>query len=269
VSEEARAPAASTKLPVWRSAVGAYRDLFGNFRAFLTAAAVPFVLSCAIYLVSSPYAEDLAPQIATTVLETLPVTLFEIAWFRFLLIRGAETRPGLLPRPGRRLPRYLVYSLLLVLLNLPQILLPAAPLPGLGPVAIAALFLLTTVLLGYFSLRFSFVLAWVAIDRPGGFGASWQATGGNGLRLLVAGTLVSLPIFFAIGVLVALMPPTVTESLTPPADPASNLANAPLLLGTAAMTYALAAVVASLIARAFCLLTGWSPNRDELLERFE
>jgi hypothetical protein len=260
---------ATLRLPLWRSIATAYRELFGNLPSFLAAAALPCAMTFGVYLLSSPYTTEFWEQVFSSGLSCVPAALFEIAWYRFLLIRSRATRPGFLPRPGRRFLPYLGFLLLATLLNLVAVHLPEVALAGVPPYLAGLAFLLLFVAATYLILRLSFVFAWIAIDQPAGLMASWRATAGNGLRLLIAVTLADLPVFLGIIILMVILGPPAEGPSAPVLLTLQDPGQVALLLGTALLILAWMAVNASIVAQAFGLCTDWQSNRDELLERFE
>jgi hypothetical protein len=269
MSEDVLRRDTTPRLPLWRSVATAYRDLFTNLPAFLAAAALPCVLTFGIYLLYSPYATEISEMALSNALMVVPTALFEVAWYRFLLIKSRTTRPGILPRPGRRFLPFLGYTALAMLLSSILSMFPEIAPVGFPPYAVGLAFLLLYAVVTYLILRFNFVFTWIATDQPARLKASWRATSGNGLRLLIAVVLADLPTFLGIIALVAMLSPFAAGTSAPVMVTLQNPAQISLLLGTAVLLLASMAVSTSIVAQAFSLCTNWQSNRDELLERFE
>ena len=263
------------KLPVWQVAKAGYRDTFRHGHVFGRAAAVPFLISVALAALAAGAIEDENQLLMVrTIPDTILISLFEIAWLRFLLLDTDEAAPGFLPRPGMRILPYIGYALLLALVYLPAILAflvldqvsetEFVWIYWLG--ALLALFVLGV----YLSLRFGFVYLWIAVDAPQRLRASWRRTRGNGLRLLVILFIIAAPAFLVSAASAPLL------SLLSPQSTASLLTDGPtglLLWANLAVeqfiTFLLYGLSAAAMVRAFSHLTGWSLDRRDILERFE
>jgi hypothetical protein len=259
------------KLPVWRTAVASYRDTFDNFGAFLAAAALPCLLTFALGILLPEDSGVPGAGFLRFLLENLFVAVFELAWFRLLLLRTPQTRPRLLPRLHRRLLPYLGYTLLMLLLHLPYVVFIYQPenlvdAPILTYVLIGVLYLAAV----YFNLRFVFVYLWIAVDAEGRLGASWRATRKNGLRLMIVVLAVGIPLLLVLiaggTLLVLLSPEYAVEAEAGTADGWFSWIDMVL---TQILLFAYYGVSGAALTRAFCILTGWMSNRGELLERFE
>ncbi len=268
----AEAAPAQPKVPVWRTVGAAYRDTFGNFGAFLLLAALPYAVSTLLSVVLTTQSAGLTYDLLNTLVEPLPVAVFECLWLRYLLLRGSERRPALLLQPQQRLLPFLGYTFILALLYVPVILISnfalAAVLPEQQVAGLLALPLL--VVATYFYLRLCFALPWIAVDATGRLQQSWQRTRGNGLRLLAVICLVTVPPMLLIGLAAGIAQFTAGDSA--PDLTAGDMADPGYWLLSIifqVIAYLIYAVNIAAIAQAFCLLTGWLPNRSELLERFE
>jgi hypothetical protein len=251
--------------------VAGYRETFSNLGAFATAAMVPCLLIVALgYFLPE---DSVVPGAAlfSFLLENFFVVFFELAWFRFLLLRSAETRPRPLPRLDRRLMPYLGYTLVLLLFHLPYVLFIYKPerladAPVLTYVVIGLLYLSAV----YLNLRFIFVFLWIASDGPGRLRASWRATRKNGLRLLIITLATGVPLLLVLAVagtlLVVLFPEYALDSEAGEAEGWVHWIDVAI---TQILLFINYGVSGAALAQAFCLLTGWVSNRGELLERFE
>ena len=259
------------KLPIWQTVKAAYRDSFGNPSALLTAAAIPFVLSLLLDTAMPAEAGDLGSDILRLVLDSVAVALFEITWFRHLMLGGDAGRPGPLPAIDRRLRLFLCYTLLLSLLFVPNLLVEklVGPAVQLAPhLLVPAVFLLAAS--SYLFVRFAFVSLWIAVDAPERLGESWRYTRRNGLRILVAVVLVAVPILlplFGLGIVLAIVAPELAARLE-----SGSLDGGALWLhkaGSNILLYLYYALSCAALVRAFGLLTGWLGDRRALLERFD
>ena len=259
-------------VPVWQVVKAAYRDTFGNFRVFVIAAAVPFGLSLLLDMAIQEETAGLGLGILHLVMSTVIGAFFEVAWFRHLLLDGATARPGLVPPLGRRLTLFVGYNLLLTLLFMPALFIERA-LPQAAastPLAFGSLAIALYAVAAYLSVRFAFVSPWIALDAPERLGESWHRTTGNGLRILIALVVVALPfvlLIFAFGAIIAIIAP----------DLSALFENSRLEGGTRwfvmiagnTLLFLYCALNGAVLVHAFCALTGWQPDRRELLERFE
>lgn len=258
------------KVPVWQMVKTAYRDTFGKPRALLTAAAFPFVLSFLID-VSLPEQQGISTAFLRILLNTLAVSIFELLWLRYLLL-GREALPRLLPPLDRRVRRFVGYALLLTLFTLPtlflQTVLTEASLEA--PHLLGAMMIVLYFIGSYLCVRFGFVFAWIALDARERLGASWHATRGNGLRILIATVIVGLPLLlplFVFGAVLGIVAPDLAIAWEE-----GRIEGAwwwVLLAGGQVLLYLYYALSSAVLMHAFCLLTGRASNLSELLERFE
>ncbi|MGD1876514.1 MAG: hypothetical protein ACFB13_03330 [Kiloniellaceae bacterium] len=260
------------KVPVWQVTKAAYRDTFGNLGVFLIAAALPFGLTIGLDFAIHEETAGLGLGILHLVLSTVIGTFFEVAWYRHLLLDGATARPALVPHLDRRLMLFVGYNLLLTFLFVPGLfiekLLPQAA--ASAPLAFGSLAFVLHAVAAYISVRFAFVFPWIALDAPERLGESWHRTTGNGLRILIAQVVVAAPfvlLVFAFGAVIAIIAPDL-GALFENGRLEGGMRWFALIAGNILLFlyYALSCAV---LARAFCALTGWQPDRRELLERFE
>lgn len=267
-NEEAIVP----KLPIWQTAKAAYRYTFGNFGVVATAAAVPFGLSMLLDAVVPNESANIGLYLVFAAASTVIVAFFELSWLRFLLMGKAHGKPGILPGTMGRVLVFEGYSLALLALFVPPMLLSqimvhrAAETPAGLVMTMVALYLLAT----YLWARLSFVCPWVAVDAPERFAASWRTTASNGIRLLVAMVFVSLPLILASGAVLFVAMAVSHDGTQPIGTIAQQGLNFWILHGVGnLLLYLYYALGCAVLAQAFCTLTGWQRGRRELLERFE
>lgn len=261
----------ASRVPIWQSVKAGYRDTFRNFSVFLRAACIPLVLTLCLAL-ALPEGSGPAAGVVSAVLATAFAVIFELTWFRFLLLGPQAKLPPLLPRFNRTLWLFLGYALLLML--------PMAPAEFLFLVLgsrpetpVAALFIIAGLLYFfglYLSLRLNFSLLWIAVGAAGRFGESWRRTRKNGLRLLLVIALVSVPLLLIIGVAGAIIVVLNPESAAQVES--GDLEGWPYwadIVITQVVLFLFYGISCAAIARAFCVLTGWISDRRELLERFD
>ncbi len=196
------------KLQVGALVRQSYAFLGHNFGDFLRVAASPFLLSCAAHWFAAFFPDSIPIVVTAILLAYVFLSVFAIAWQRFLLL-GAKTmkrRLGL--NFGRREWNFLVYSL------------PVTVFPLVFSFALAILmdefvgadvfaqddtsrffiaYFLPSLALGWLMLlRFSLVLPAVAVDRWGRwreqFAESWHRTARCASALFVAVILAELPV---------------------------------------------------------------------------
>lgn len=258
------------KVPVWRTMKAAYGDTFGKPGALLRAAVIPLALSSLVE-VFLPEQQSTATSFLRAFLDTLAVAIFELVWLRYLLL-GREASPRLVPPLDRRVRRFIGYSVLLTLLVLPALFMQAVlAQPSLeAPHLIGAMAIILYVIGLYLCLRFGLVFPWIALDAPERLGASWRATRGNGLRILIAVVLVGLPLLlplFAFGAVLGVVTPDLGAALMEGTIEGAMWWG--LLAAGQVLLYLYYALSSAVLAHAFCALTGWTSNRSALLERFE
>lgn len=260
------------KLPVWQTVKAGYGETTRNFGAFLTAAAVPFALSVTLAAVMAEAPERRSLTLLRSLLEIMIIAVFEVAWYRHLLLKSPEARPRLLPRPGRRLVPYLGYAWLLGAASFPALIAmePFAEGPG-SALQIAIVIVLVGAAL-YLNIRFTFAFIWIAVDESGRLGDSWRRTKGNGLRLLAALTLIAMLILgvllVGIFLLELVFPDTMIMTRLGTTDAGSGLHWVSLTSGQA-LTYLLYGVSCAAFVQALRSLGGWTGDQREILERFD
>lgn len=280
-----------TNLPVWDTVAAAYRSVLQDNVQHLPRAAVgPLVLSLLIGLIEpalSPATggasgtEAAGPNvllsIVLSILGTVPYVLFGVAWHRLVLLGPQVAAPNTVPRWERRHWAFFGYSLLVSAVFLGMILVawligglfgggpldlsgnvPAEPAPG---PALMALTLLLVV--GFTALtvmmRLSFVFPAVAVDERYSLGDAWRQTKGQGLRLLGAMILASLPFFLGIQILGGILGDAV-QSTQGANSAGGGLDFALLLLVSIVVGYVWTAIGVSLLSIAFRTCSGWIPD---------
>ncbi|MFQ6017228.1 MAG: hypothetical protein ACE5KF_03450 [Kiloniellaceae bacterium] len=280
-------PAAIRLLPVGETFFEAYGTVFSQLRSVFKAAAVPFVLSILIVLLSLRARDDWFLNVLLTLLSFAPYTIFGVAWHRLTLLGPATGTPPLIPGWRRRHWRFFGYALVVILtvyaLSIPFVLvgtlLTATAGNGtLSPMAGAAIVMAVIgFLIGvlYVVMRLSFVFPAVAVDERYALRDSWRHTRNQGFRLLGAVILTALPMVLIIWAVSAamgayLMPDLSTLAARETASVETTLQaileeNAvPLILSQlvlAAVSYVLMALVVAVISIAFRTCTGWVPAR--------
>lgn len=282
-------PAAALRtLPVGRTVREAWRRVFGGLGLVFKAAAVPFLLSMTLLVVS--FSVEPARWLAWSlmVLGFLPYTLFGVAWHRYTLLGPARGAVPLVPAWHRRHWRFFGYLIAVTLIFYfawiaIMVLVLGTGLLGLGtegaPQAIGFLATAIGLFVGLFYLmvRVSFVFPAAAVDETYGLGHSWAHTRGQGFRLLAALVLSSLPMLVLL-VLVAVQfgeflaadsSAPVSSGADPveltPEDLAARLPEPdPTLVlliqfPIAVINYVLMAVTVSVVSIAFRVCTGWVP----------
>ena len=264
--------AVAPKLPVWQTAKTAFRDTFGNLGVVAVAAAVPFGLSMLLDAVAREQDTNVGLYLVFQAANTVIVALFELSWLRFLLMGRGHGTPRALPATPRRILVFVGYSLALLVLFLPPMVLSqitehrGAETPPGVVIATLALYLLAT----YLWARLSFICPWIAVDAPERFAASWRTTAGNALRLLFTIILVGLPFVLLAGAVLFILAMVGHNGGQPMGAIGQGGVSFWVLLGIGnLLLYLYSALSCAVLAQAFCILTGWQRERRELLERFE
>lgn len=282
-------PQAVRKLPVWDCIRKAHACVLGQPVLLLKAMVSP----CLVFiLLSSVWGQLMRldgsgdgglSSVARFFLIHLPFyTYFGVAWHRLTLLGNEMGRPLLLPRLRRRHFEFfalsVVVSLVVLLasylaeqigeLNLVGLAreLASQELPFAG---IAALFgyllLLNSLFLGvpYLIFRFSFVFPAAAVDEPYGLTHSWRHTRNQGLRLLLVGVAVGLPILlFSMGLKAVVFQLQAADG-TPLVS--SKYFGSLLIwrLIQVILHFMTIALVVSAISLAFKACTGWVPAKNQ------
>ena len=244
-------------LPLLPTVSEAYRLVFGNLGTLAKVTVLPFVLQFLITVLAS-LLDPVEVRLVWEFGAELPWTLMAVAWLRFLLLGATAGDVVIFPRLRARHGRFLIYALLLSIINLPltffHYLSEALGLDGAGAtLAYWALFMP----LFYLSLRFAFVYVTTAVDEPYSFAHAWRQTRG-----------ISFTLFAAIGLTVILPAEGIDWLLGLLRDTDSGTFAA-LLLWHANMWLVEALYLAFCVV-AFRTCTGWVPAADQgLLQRFD
>lgn len=282
MSQTTPPPAAIEPLPISLTFYQAYGVVFSQLPAVFKAAALPFVLSIVIGLLTLTAPASGFWNVVLTILGFVPYTIFGVAWHRLSLL-GPMAAPPLIPAWTRRHWRFLGYAVVVILtiytVSLPFLLFGmgmAAPGPGGAPMAglpMAVTTLAAMVGLLYVMMRLSFVFPAVAVDESYGLGWSWAHTRGQGFRLIGAVLLTLFPMLMVVWMAVAALTVLVMPDPGAMPDPAGTTMeetmrfifaeNAPAFvlsqLVLSALNYILMALMVSVISIAFKTCTGWVP----------
>lgn len=258
------------KFPIWRSIKAAFGHIFENPGAFLAAITLPLLASIVLAALMPTVPTRLGQVLLGTAVSLVPLSLFGLVWYRFLLLQHEEARPRLFPRLGRPFAPFLGYSLVLAVIALPRSIVAGqessnATESQLIVALTIALFLVT----GYVKTRLSFVLPWIAVEEAARLAASWRATRGNGLRILAANLVVIVPASLPSGLVRGIF----HEDLPAMESGQAAWETAPLvslMVARQLSLYLLAALSIGVMAEAFKHCTGWDKGpRQDILERFE
>ena len=272
----------------------AFAAVFGQFRRFVTLAALPCAASLLLAVTEIPAVLSLpSSELAFLVVRILPFAVLGVALNRAILL---DQTPGLLPRPlvGRRTWKYFGYSLLLLLILLVPFLiilvvvLGASVLAGMGAqpaqsvdLGLWGVFggLLTALALLYAAARLSLVFPAIAVDEKLGFAGSWKLSrGGRGLKLSAVLISVSVVLFVLGSVFSMIIGQPIRigtgvnedvilyEGMTAGAVIMASLPN--LVLSTL-LSHIGAGLLTGAYASAFAQLADWGHPHEEILERFE
>ncbi len=255
------------KLPVWSTIGRAYRLVFANITAFAALAALPLGLSYLVLLAGDGLAARLELHTLVRLLLEQPLRwlfwiAFAVAWHRYVLLGRPQDRRWLGFRFGRREARFFFYALLLAL---PFVVafLPLFIVPPLlqkshwtvqaGAMAGVGLVMLAIFAGGFFcSVRFSFILPSISVDRTGGLETAWAETSGSGWRIFAATMLGAIPL----GVVDQLLRALVIELGELPA----LLALLPFV--QLVTSFLFTAILVSILSLAFRARSGWKPDAN-------
>lgn len=285
MSQTASPPAAAIrKLRIGATFVEAYSLVFSQLGLAIKAAAVPYLISMALAVISLKAQSNPNPGVIllVVILGFFPYTLFGVAWHRLTLLGPRVSPPSAAPSWNRRHWRFLGYgfavtaigyglmigvSLLIALLAIPlggsDMSMDGSSLPiififaGVGAGGVGFLYLM---------MRYSFVFPAVAVDEAYGLGNTWIHTRGQGFRLMGLMILTSLPmvvVSWILGMILGLFLAGGMNMMTAAMMGGFVEENFIALLIFHAITnlpnYLLMAVMVSSISIAFRNCTGWVP----------
>ncbi len=278
---EGTAPGAPRKkLDVSGTVGNSITSVTGNFGAFLKIAALPGLLYILVGL--APFLPillwqagqlDLVAGIAPYI-DIVPALIsyaagiyFAVGWHRFLLLGDAGGTPKVFLAWRRPHWRFLLYTLLLVVLPsvASMVVVFTILYPGLGrglnlgwPASILVLAALAVAIWLWF--RVSLVYPAAAVDARGyGLKQAWRDTKGNVLRLVLVTLLVFVPITAVLWIVVFL---AAEIFLSPQGDPGAVVALSALVLGSVAflaLQVLFLALTVSIFSIAFRELASWPP----------
>ncbi len=254
------------KLPVLETIRFANLTVFGNLRALARAAALPFALTLALNFTISSSQTLVEWGSLIRLLSLVPLTLFAVAWHRFVLLGPQRATPALTPRVEQRHLRFFFFVAVLWLIEeLPaqgmiQTLEELKTFQEQPPPEIAkgfardflmnfALFMVAA----FLTLRFSFVLPAVSVDEKYGFRDSWIHTRGQIWRILFGLLLLVLPMAIFFLVIVTL------STAGAGGDPTAPLGLLPTIL-LQALQYLIMGLSFTFFSSAFRECTGWIPE---------
>ena len=241
-------PPGRRSLPVGPTAAAAWRLVRDSRDELLRIGALPLLLTFVLSLVLKAWPGG--PMFfLVVILDWVPITLFAVAWLRFLLLRGDAGSRGVTTAWTARETKFLSRVLLLNLGTGAGTGLCA----GLIAVALgieleenSRAFLLVAAAAGlvaaYVVLRLSLVLPAIAIGRAYGLRDAWRDSAACGLQLLAIMMLTNLP---AVLLLLLLNGTGLTAALP-----------FTMLLATAALGYIVFAVTMTVLALAFRACAG-------------
>jgi len=211
-------PPAPQRLSAGTLFSSAYGQWFGNVGAWLTAVALPLVISLAIYygyweIFSAQSLNELSQQNAgqgfrdflANIVQIIAFTLFAVSWHRLLVLGEA---PKLLPPIGGDHVRFLLWSIGVgLIIGLPAVLLIAlAASLGAQSAAVGVVVGFAAVLVAvYVGCRLCVLFPSIAVGRSLGLIGAWRMTAGHGSAIFFASILVSLPflvVFFALSFMI-------------------------------------------------------------------
>ena len=289
MSQTAPPPASSVrKLRVGATFAESHRFVFGRLDLWLKAAAVPYLISMVLTVLSLMAQPNVGFVVLVTILFFGPYTLFGVAWHRLTLLGPHVSAPRVTPIWKRRHWRFLGYALAVTAIGYGLWLgvtvlsvLLVIPLGVAGMFASVSgkffSFIVITMVIGaigfvYLMMRFSFVFPAVAVGEAYGLKHAWPHTRDQGVRLIGLIILTALPIllvswllklilgFFFEGMnVLAVMGDTqdvtVLENFA-----ARNFVPLIVLYGISTVfNYLLMAVMVSAVSIAFRTCTGWVP----------
>ncbi len=274
-------PLALRKLPVGATFAEAYSLVFARLGLLVKAAAIPYLISAVLAVLSFMAQSNWALAMLVVILGFVPYTIFGVSWHRVTLLGPSAGAPSVMPAWKRRHSRFLGYVLAVTLIGygLVLVIVLSGVLFGMPLGESAKSILVVAVVFGgsvvfvYMMMRLSFVFPAVAVDEAYRLAHAWTHTRGQGFRLIGLMLLTALPmvaVSWALGgilglaILGNLTMPTGTEGAPPEAMMQDFMAEnaAPFIvfqLIMATVNYLFTAVMVSAISIAFRSCTGWVP----------
>ncbi len=278
-------PAAIRTVPIGATMRAAYGAVFGSLGLLAKAAALPFLLSIAVTVLSFLAGQNAALSALATVLSFVPYTLFGVAWHRLTLLGPARGAPVAFPAWTRRHWRFFgctlaivgITYLLAIVLVLPATALVAPAFQGQELPAwqiglVLCLGFAVVFAIPFFVLRLSFAFPAIAVDEAYSLRNSWIHTRGQVLSLFVLLAVTALPIVILMQIVNSwLLASLMSEiaSLQADADTGYEMllntirdhAGSFALLYTVQVVfgYILVALMVSAISISFRICTGWVP----------
>lgn len=257
--------AAMNKLPVMDTVADAYAAMITNFDMFLRLAALPMLVTLALWYApdKSPFWEwrDEWPVYLIPAATLIPWSIFAVSWHRFLLRKRYDMRWPVQFRLGLRELRYLGLSTYLLI---PGYILPwfAAGMifrwtddDLAGTKFLLSLFfsaLMYAVWVGLL-VRCSFALSAVSVDGSASLPRAWSQLRGSSWRLFWAMLLAFIPIPAFLALI---------------GSGSYNILTTVFVdrLFLCAITYLLSALVIAVLSLAYRRLSGWSPDASQEVE---
>ncbi len=281
MSQTTPPPLALRKLPVGATFAEAYSLVFARLGLLVEAAAIPYLISTVLAVLSFMAQSNWALAMLVVILGFVPYTIFGVSWHRLTLLGPSAGAPSVMPAWKRRHSRFLGYALAVTLIgySLMLVIVLSGALLAVPLGASAEWFLALAVIFGgsivfvYMIMRLSFVFPAVAVDETYRLAHAWTHTRGQGFRLIGLMIITAVPMIavsWALGGILGLAflgdltMPTGTEGAAPEATMqdfmAENAAAFILIqLIMVAVNYLLAALMVSAISIAFRSCTGWVP----------
>ena len=274
-------PSAVRQIPVFATMRGAYATVFGALGLLVRAAALPFMLSLVVAVLSFTGGQNAFLSLILLVAGFVPYTLFGVAWHRLSLLGPGRGDPEVFPAWRERHWRFFAYAIVVTgafyLLWLPVLVTfgSMGPAAGVSAGAVGTTVLLVvaiTVMVVYVTMRLSFVFPAVAVDETYTLRDSWVHTRGQALRLFAALLVTALPVMIAFMIVGSMVSGAMLAGAGPASAPEVSpetavsdfvRANAgPLFFMQVVQVvigYILAALMVSAISIAFRIATGWVP----------
>lgn len=275
MTESSRLDPYIPRIPIFTTAGRSFLFLFVNAKAFLVCAAIPLLISEAIWYSCYFLIGGIWGIVASEFLYILPTSFFAVAWCRCALLGIERAPPRFLSRWSPRHSRIAAIQFLVLLIMIPfQWFIYFAVetdtrlgVFGLGVYLVVFFFFFTI------ALRMQLAQTTAAVDEPLSIQTVWDLSRQQGLRLLMAAVLVGLPIYLAQQFANELF-----ESLTglssdwPALDNLGDFDRRYISISSAnaVFDYLWNALVFLVLCLSFRRLTGWQPPADRsIVERFD